>query len=492
VFSAAAFAVLCALVSGVLLTTTGAGIATAQPSPPESKNDLNKAPPSLDPNAPVPADGPRMKAPKEFAIPNPDRAIFAKIEDATEVASEEKNPSEYLAWYEFVVHAMKFSAADLEQYAARDLTVSELVELRQYFRLELLRFDGKLVCIRRLPAPKSFHDIKELYEARFVPINESPLNPVSIVFLDLPKEFAAVRDKPFREWMDVDSWVTAAGYYFKTMSVKGDQGNVNVPLLVGKSITPLPGEPKPGGDDPTVIDSSPRVFKFIRDETKMTRPNNQWETVAYDRVVMHANRFSREELEKHAREVRFADLFEPVRVDFRLKNVKMEGRLISLRQEPRVRPELKAAGINHLYEGWLVPANEPRGNPVCIHFTEPLEGVEPTGRVNVWVSFAGFSFKKMMYESAEPDPKNPSRNLNKYAPLIIGKGPIARRDPDSPTSMTWGVFLQAAIIGGVLLIVAGGGLAWWYRSGDRQAKASIDAARGRNPFDANPAPPVTG
>ena len=64
--------------------------------------------------------------------------------------------------------------------------------------LELLRFDGKLVCIRRLAAPKFFADnpeigIKELYEARFVPLDESPLTPISIVFLDLPEALAAVR-----------------------------------------------------------------------------------------------------------------------------------------------------------------------------------------------------------------------------------------------------------------------------------------------------------
>ncbi len=55
--------------------------------------------------------------------------------------------------------------------------------------------------------------IRELYEARFVPLDESPLNPVSIVFLELPKELAEVAKKPFKEggnaseWLDVDVWI---------------------------------------------------------------------------------------------------------------------------------------------------------------------------------------------------------------------------------------------------------------------------------------------
>jgi hypothetical protein len=50
--------------------------------------------------------------------------------------------------------------------------------------------------------------------------------------------------------------------------------------------------------------------------------------------------------------------------------------------------------------------------------------------------------------------------------------------------------MQAAVACSALLIVAGGALALWYRRGDRHAKESIGAARGRNPFDANAAPPA--
>jgi hypothetical protein len=36
--------------------------------------------------------------------------------------------------------------------------------------------------------------------------------------------------------------------------------------------------------------------------------------------------------------------------------------------------------------------------------------------------------------------------------------------------------------------VAGGGLAWWYRRGDRRAKETLTHARNRNPFE-NPVSP---
>jgi hypothetical protein len=288
-------------------------------------------------------------------------------------------------------------------------------------------------------------------------------------------------------------WVAAAGFYFKTMSVPGEQGNavIGVPVLVGKSVTILPGPPAADPADPTAIDRRVRVFKSIKDETQMVRFDTPWpEVAAYNRTIAHASRFSAEEIEKYAlSDVTFADLFEDIRRDYKLKSVKLEGRLIRLRRMES-NTELRAAGVAQLFEGWLVPANEARGNPVCIVFTEPLVGVEPAERVNKWVSFAGYSFKKLKYTSAEPDPKNPAKYLEKYAPLLIGKCPIARPDPDAPVTATWGalgVFVQSAIIAGGVLILGGVALGWYYRRNDLRTKAQLSAARNRNPFDPNTA-----
>jgi hypothetical protein len=205
---------------------------------------------------------------------------------------------------------------------------------------------------------------------------------------------------------------------------------------------------------------------------------------------MHAHRFTAQELEDRANaDVKFADLFLDGRTAYKLKNVRIEGRLISLRATA-ANDHLRAAGIDQVYEGWLVPANEPRGNPVRIDFTEPLAGVEPVGRVNKWVSFAGYYFKKIRYESAEEDPDRPGKFKHKYAPLLIGKTPIPRRDPDEPPPATWSAFVLWTIAAGAALIAGAGLLTWYYRGGDQKAKEAMDNVRGRNPFDAANSPPA--
>jgi hypothetical protein len=509
-----AFVALCGLACGLLTSLSGvsglAGRAQAQPKAPTSPDDVKK----IDHKNPLAADAPGRQPHEKFAVQGSDRLMFAKIEDFKPVASEAENKFEYDAWCEVVGHAKQFATTDLESHAARDVSVIELLKpIRTLFRTELLRFDGQLVCVRRLDAPLFFQNnpnlgVKELYEARLVPVDESPLTPVSIVFLDLPEALAAVRQKAVGEWLTFDEkdpkyassakvWISAAGYYFKTMSVPGEEANavVGVPVLIGKSVTKLSGPPTPAGTDPTAIDPKIRVFKHIKDETELFRaaPGEvPWEVAAYTRVLLHAHRFTPEQLEEHAlTDVKFADLFLDSRAAFRLKLVRFEGRLISLRKSS-ASPELRAVGIEQVYEGWLVPANEPRGNPVRIDFIEPLAGVETdraNSRVNKWVSFAGYSFKKVKYESAEDDPKNPGKKLHKYAPLLLGVSPIARPDPDRPTSVTWASFVLWAIVGGVVLIASAGVLTWYYRGGDKKAKEAMDTVRHRNPFDAANGPP---
>jgi len=485
--SAAVFGTVCGL---------PAGTATAQPPTNPSKN--SPEPKKVDHANPVPADAQGRQPHERFAL-DKDRAIFNRIEDFKPVAAQSDNPSEYLAWCEFVTHARTFSATELDQYAARDLTPVDLLKpQRSLFRCELLRFDGRLMCVRRLDAPLFFRDnpdlgVKELYEARLVPIDESPLTPVSIVFTDLPEQLAAVRQKAPKEWLDLDggeTWGTASGYYFKTMSVPGEQANsvVGVPVLVGKSVTVTAGPPVPSGDNPIALDPNVRVYKFIRDDAPMihtTPQGEEWaEVEAYNRILMHASRFSAQTLEDHARsDVKFADLLQSVRKDYKLACVKLEGRLISLRRMESNK-ELRAAGVDQVFQGWLVPVNTPGAHPVCVVFTEPLAGVEPADRVNKWVSFAGYSFKLMRYESAEKDPTDETKHVWKKAPLLIGKSPVPRPDPDRPTQVTWSAFTQSVIAGGVALAAAGGALAWYFRRGDRRSKEAVDAVRLRNPFDA--------
>ncbi|VTS03937.1 unnamed protein product [Gemmata massiliana] len=469
------------------------GSALAQPTTaPKDATEDNKG----DTRAPLPADSPRRKARERLQIPNGHAlAIYAAIEDYKPVASQDKNPREYDAWINFLLHAKSQNTRELDEFAIRDLVPLDLTKpMRGAYRTDLIRFDGKLNAVRRLVAPPQLQQqgVAELFEARFVPIDESPATPVSIVFLDLPEPLAAVRNKKPEEWLDADQWVTASGYFFKAMNVPGDGANAvtSVPVLIGKSLTVLAGPPVPSGN-PVALDKK-RLYEFIKDDTKMIRTGPTevtWpETAAFNRMVLHASRFPAAELEANANtDLKFADLFKESRIAYRLSCVKFEGRLLSYRRMEGS-DWLTAAGVTQVFEGWMIPATEPRGNPICIVFSEPLPDAEPTGTVNVWVSFAGFSFKRMRYESGESDEKNPGKNVEKYAPLLIGRGPIVRADPNAPTAGSWGAFIQGVIIAVALLILSAGVLALWYRGGDRKAKAQITAVRNRNPFDPSVAP----
>ncbi|MBA4191605.1 MAG: hypothetical protein C0467_26805 [Planctomycetaceae bacterium] len=426
-------------------------------------------------------------------------AIDGGIQDFKPIATEKENSDEYQAWHTVISHAKQFTTTELEQNAGRDLTRDDMLNApsRFRFRLEPLRFEGKLVRVRWARATKSLEEAgtAKVYEALFVPVDEAPNALVSIVFTELPAELAAVEQKPEGEWMDVGSEIVAAGYYFK---VKQDAPGLDpIPLLIGRSVTirkppapnttAAPGTPQ---EDPIRLDKDLRVFRLIRDNSFIAKAEDNWEEVsAWNRILLHARRFTPEQLENAAVEgKKFADLFTDGRRDFKLDLVKFEGRLIML-NKMKPSEKLQAAGVETVYEGWIVPKDEPRGNPICVVFTDPIEGLEGvTGRVNKWVTFAGYSFKLMWYKSGERDKDDPNKNVTKKTPLLLGRAVIERIDPDRPTPVTWGAFVPVVTGAVVSLIVVAVGLSWWFRRGDRRARNEIDTHRGKNPFgEAGPA-----
>jgi hypothetical protein len=479
------------LLAGAALIGVGLTRATAQPDEPDDKSPL----PPREPN--------RALTAQRLQIPNKDRAIFqgrrdvkgnwvpnSGIVDFEPVASEKKNSDEYQAWNEVIAHAAQFPAAELEDHAGRDLTRDDLVKLPGHFRLDLVRFDGQITKVRRFAATKALQDggIAEVYQALVIPLDEPPTVPVSLIFTELPAVLAGVKQKAEVEWMAVDTPATAAGYFFKVeQDARTAPKDEAIPVLIGKSVTVRkePREPSAGADrnNPTALDKNLRVFKYIHDDTRMAKEEVNWEEVsAWNRVLLHARRFSPEELEQHARaDLKFADLFEDVRRDYKLDLVKFEGRLLSLKKmEPT--KKLQAAGLEVSYEGWLVPKDEPRGNPICIVFTDPPDGVEPNGRVNKWVSFAGYSFKLLRYESGERDKDDPNRNVVKKAPLLVGRAIVVRPDPDGASNVSWQSFATVATAVVLGLIGTALGLSWWFRRGDRRARQEINANRPDNPF----------
>jgi hypothetical protein len=226
-----------------------------------------------------------------------------------------------------------------------------------------------------------------------------------------------------------------------------------------------------------------------------TRTENWEEFAAWSRVALHARKFPTAELERAARrDLGFADLFREHRRDYQLDLVYFEGQLIALRRDDKPPPQLVEAGVNAWYEGWLVPKDEAgNGNPISIAITELPEGLEPQsgGRgqplMNRSVSFAGYSFKLMQYESREPRPDDPTKRKWKRAPLLIGRSVTLHEDPAANVRDQWRYGFVWPMVGGLAAIVAVAvGLGWYFRRGDRRVRAEMDA-RSRNPFGEEPA-----
>jgi hypothetical protein len=493
-----------ALAGLVLAFAVFAGAAPGQsPLPPVSPpggDDVDDRPP-LPPEEPK-----RPPVAAEYRFPNPGARIYREIQDHTPVRSEKENRDEYQAWTEVVSFARSKDAAGLERHAARDLTSEDLRESASdraavngpsIFRLELLRFDGKVTKVRRIAPTKALAErgVKDLYEAWLVPADEPPSQAVCVVFTDLPAglEMGA---------QPADRWATFAGYFFKMMRYPGPDaeekpdpaggppkktGWLSAPLLVGRTVTLSPG-PAPEANR-IELDKNLRIFRCVRDNSRLLEPTERWEEhAAWALIARHARRFGTAELERAAaRNVKFADLFREHRLDFQFDLIHLEGRLIGLwRKTPPA--QLAEVGVP-CYEGWVIPKEESSGgNPVCILMTELPAGLEPQpGKpddplLNRYVTFAGYSFKLYQYRSGEYRKDRPTEKVMKRAPLLIGRSVTMHDDPASGVRDEWryGFVLPMLGVLGVILAVALG-LGWYFRRGDRRVRAEVEA-RTRNPF----------
>lgn len=457
----------------------------------------------IDDKPPIPPERRTLDAAK-FRI-DTEKAIFTGqkdkngvirggIEDNRPLASEKQNADEYQAFTEVMLHAAQFSGADLAEVGRRDLTPDDLTYTARFqFRLDLIRFEGRLVKARRLRPTKALEDtgFKQIFEAWLVPEDESPGYPLALLFSQWPEGVPSPPDIPDGEpagaSLKIDKAVAFGGYSFKLMTYPGPTadpktptgaGWLKAPLLVGRSFQPLDElTPK------VPLDRNLRIFSMIRDKTGRTESLEHWEELsAWNRILMHARRFTTEQLEAAAvRTVSFGDLFQESRKDYRLDLVLLEGRLVRLKKGKS--PEkLVEAGLESWYEAWIIPDRVAGGHPVCFVLSEPPAGMEPRETMDVPVRAAGYSFKLWRYESGEPDAASPNKNVQKYAPLLIGRS-VTVKTSTVNVDEWWTQGFVPAVVAGVILI---GGmaltLAWWYRRGDRAAKAEIEASRHKNPF----------
>lgn len=250
--------------------------------------------------------------------------------------------------------------------------------------------------------------------------------------------------------------------------------------------TPSPSAVPPA--DPcaeTRIDTDRLHFRYVRDDAPVQHEaQNRQEFEAYNEVLALAHSLPVEKLEKCAdRDVTFADLVRDVRKDYQFKLLYFEGRLKRLRKlEPT--KDLAEKGVKNLYEGWMFPKNG--SDPMCVLITELPAGLEPSVEYPTpkSVTVAGYSFKLIRYESAEPDAKHPGQGRVRRAPLLMAHTFRVLPDEDTDGGKPW----RTGFVPGILGLVGGIsavalGLTWWFRRGDRRVRTELAARKARNPFE---------
>lgn len=265
-----------------------------------------------------------------------------------------------------------------------------------------------------------------------------------------------------------------------------------------------PVDPKAEAEADYVIVNEQLMYRSVVDDAQVqSEEQNQQEFDAYNDILLRLIRLPQAGLEKRAeRDVTFQDLMRhlrpksgkpedpiPPRNEYQFDLLAFEGRLKRLR---KFKPNkvLAEAGLKNMYEAWVFPKD--LSDPLCVVTTELPEGLDPSMDFNPakLVKVYGYFFKVMRYESSEQDPKNPTQNRTRRAPLILAKTLVVVPDTPPPDGKFWREgFLPGmlAVGGGIMGLAAG--LTWYFRRGDRALKREQAARLERNnPFGAGSGP----
>jgi len=148
-------------------------------------------------------------------------------------------------------------------------------------------------------------------------------------------------------------------------------------------------------------------------------------------------------------------------------------------------------GIETIYEGWLFPTEV--YNPVCILFTELPPGFVADQDIDRWVSFDGYFFKLMHYESGEKVGKVEDDKYRwRKAPLLMGKTVVPVVTPEGTSMVSFGgAFVPMVVVAIMLIVLAIIGFAVYFSRADKKFKSKmIEHQTSKNPFD-GPSPNET-
>jgi len=250
-------------------------------------------------------------------------------------------------------------------------------------------------------------------------------------------------------------------------------------VLAGQSMSlwdALPASPpaRPGNAPAKALPVDPDLLLGVEDRAPVRNADENYdEFQAYNLLLVRAHKTAAGAFAKGARrDLTFAHLFEEP-AKYRGQIVHIEGLLRRLRKFDAARLAAKE-GVPALYEGWVFDA-EYGYNPYCVIVTELPKSIQIGEKLDRHVSFDGYFFKRYRYKAGDGV---------RDAPLLIGRtltpsasqGTAANaRAPWLDSSTPWLLIAFLAI----LLVTAGFGIALtlWFKRGDKQVRARLDAAR---------------
>jgi len=225
-------------------------------------------------------------------------------------------------------------------------------------------------------------------------------------------------------------------------------------------------------------------FKFVEDPGPVrSEEQNKGEYMAYSHLVSFAAKQDSLLLAKYSKKnVPYRNLVLDVRSDYYLDLIHLEGRLRRL-TSMKATQMLINGGIETIYEGWLFPTEV--YNPVCILFTELPPGFVPDQDIDRWVSFDGYFFKLMHYESGEKVGKvEDDRYRRRKAPLLMGKTVVPVATPEGTSMVSFGgAFVPMVVVAIMLIVLAIIGFAVYFARADKKFKSKmIEHQTSKNPF----------
>ena len=206
-----------------------------------------------------------------------DRDLLSGVEDEAPVRNADENYQEARAYNYLLVHARKFSAAELRNQARADLTFVHLFEKPANYRGQLVTLKGRLRRLLRFdpPALAAKEGVPDLYEG-WLYTGGAFTNPFCIL--------ASEKGTGLSTGEKIDREVTFTGYFFKRYRYKAGDGWRDSPLLIGRRIEPsTDASAQPA---PALLESAymPVIFTLLT-ATLILALGLAWRLLAGDRKV---------------------------------------------------------------------------------------------------------------------------------------------------------------------------------------------------------------